>query len=314
MKDLLSQAEIDALLANVQAQDLAVKKSHRSAQSFDLASRRRLKKRPLPGLEHINRRFAERFRQTISDVLGQRVDVTPIDLQFQPYGEYLHSLYVPTSINIMRLNPLQGAAMIVFDARLVFRLVDIFFGGSGGHGNVDGRDFSAVERRVVSRIIAKAHCDYESAWQMTQEVQCESVAMEVNPAMAAIVGQAEIVVVCRFQLEFEGGGGGEFHITLPQTLLDPVRDLLSKSEYSQPSAEDPRWRAMLSQALLDTRVSTRCTLAEPLMSLREISHLKVGDLIALDSVECSVLKVAGVSFAKAKLRIDNARLSLSIVD
>jgi flagellar motor switch protein FliM len=50
------------------------------------------------------------------------------------------------------------------------------------------------------------------------------------------------------------------------------------------------------------------------MSLREISQLKVGDLIALGSVECSVLKVAGVPFAKAKLRIDNARLSLSIVN
>jgi flagellar motor switch protein FliM len=69
------------------------------------------------------------------------------------------------------------------------------------------------------------------------------------------------VVICRFQLEFEGGSGGEFHITLPQTLLDPVQDLLSKSEYSEPGAEDPRWRTMLSQALLDSRVSTRCTIA-----------------------------------------------------
>ena len=62
-KDLLSQAEIDALLANVQAQASQPDPAGASAaRSFDLASRRRLKKRRLPGLEQINKRFAEYFR------------------------------------------------------------------------------------------------------------------------------------------------------------------------------------------------------------------------------------------------------------
>ena len=78
VKDLLSQAEIDALLANVQAQTPRAEASTSSsvdARSFDLASRRRLKKRRLPGLEHINKRFSEYFRDSISEVLGQSLDV-----------------------------------------------------------------------------------------------------------------------------------------------------------------------------------------------------------------------------------------------
>ena len=314
-KDLLSQAEIDALLANVQAQasqpDLA---GASAARSFDLASRRRLKKRRLPGLEQINKRFAEYFRDSISEVLGQSLDVAAIDLQFQPNSEYLHSLYVPTSLNLMRLHPLKGVGMVVFDARLVFRLVDMFFGGNGTQGHADGRDFSKVERRVIARLIDRAHSDYDRAWRLVSDVYCESLAMEVNPAMASIAGQAESVVVCRFQIELDSGGGGEFHIALPLAMLEPVLALLSKTESAEQLSNNAYWQSEVSHSLLDMNVATRCTLAEPVMSLGQVAALQVGDVIPFNSREPSVLKASGVPLARAQLGLIKGYLALKIVD
>ena len=313
VKDLLSQAEIDALLANVQAQDFRAENAEAPAQAFDLASRRQPKKRRLPGLEQINKRFAERFRDSISDVLGQGVDVISLDLQFLPYSEYLHSLYVPTSLNLLRVHPLKGAAMLVFDARLVFRLVDMFFGGSGGQGSADGRDFSPVERRVLSRLVQRALGDYQQAWTLVQDVQCEGFAMEVNPAMAAIAANAETVVLCRFQIELEGGGGGEFHITLPQLMLEPVREQLSRSESTDQAVDDPYWQAALRDSLMELRVATRCTIAEPVLSLREVASMKVGDIIPLGVGQRSVLKAGGITMASASLGVANGQLALKII-
>jgi flagellar motor switch protein FliM len=313
VKDLLSQAEIDALLANVQAQGARADNVATPAQTFDLATRRQPKKRRLPGLEQINQRFAERFRESISDVLGQGVDVMALDLQFLPYSEYLHSLYVPTSLNLLRVHPLKGAAMLVFDARLVFRLVDMFFGGTGAQGSADGRDFSPVERRVLSRLVQSALGDYQQAWALVSDVQCEGFAMEVNPAMAAIAANAETVVLCRFQIELEGGGGGEFHITLPQLMLEPVREQLSKSESTDQAVDDPYWQAALRDSLMDLRVATRCTIAEPVLSLREVASLKVGDIIPLGAAQRSVLKAGGVAMASASLGVANGQLALKII-
>ena len=314
-KDLLSQAEIDALLANVQAKASQPDPAGAStARSFDLASRRRLKKRRLPGLEQINKRFAEYFRDSISEVLGQSLDVAAIDLQFQPYSEYLHSLYVPTSLNLMRLHPLKGVGMVVFDARLVFRLVDMFFGGNGTQGHADGRDFSKVERRVIARLIDRAHSDYDRAWRLVSDVHCESLAMEVNPAMASIAGQAESVVVCRFQIELDRGGGGEFHIALPLAMLEPVLALLSKTESAEQLSNNAYWQSEVSHSLLDMNVATRCTLAEPVMSLGQVAALQVGDVIPFNSREPSVLKASGVPLARAQLGLIKGYLALKIVD
>ncbi len=314
VKDLLSQAEIDALLANVQAQDHRAENIETPPRAFDLASRRQPKKRRLPGLEQVNKRFAERFRDSISDVLGQGVDVVALDLQFLPYSEYLHSLYVPTSLNLMRVHPLKGAAMLVFDARLVFRLVDMFFGGSGAQGSADGRDFSPVERRVLGRLVQRALGDYQQAWTLVSEVDCEGIAMEVNPAMAAIAGPAETVILCRFQIELEGGGGGEFHITLPQLMLEPVKERLSKHESADQAVEDPLWQAALRDSLMDLRVATRCTIAEPVLSLREVASMKVGDIIPLGAGQRSILKAGGIAMASASLGVANGQLALRIIE
>jgi flagellar motor switch protein FliM len=315
VKELLSQAEIDALLANVQAQTPRQDRANSvAARSFDLASRRQLKKRQLPGLEQINKRFAEYFRESVSDVLGQGVDVAAIDLQFQAYSEYLHSLYVPTSLNIMRLHPLKGAAMLVFDARLVFRLVDMFFGGSGSQGHADGRDFSKVERRVITRLIERAHQDYDRAWRLTSTIKSEALSMEVNPAMAGIAGQAETVVVCRFQIELDSGGGGEFDIALPLTMLEPAMDLLSKNASSEQLSSNTHWQATLGLSLLDTKVSTRCTLAEPMMTLGQVANLQVGDVIPISNRQPSVLKASGVTMARGQLGVVDGYLTLKIID
>lgn len=314
VKDLLSQAEIDALLANVQAPGTGLGKQAASAQMFDLASRRQPKKRQLPGLEQINKRFAERFRVSLSEVLGQSLDVIALDMQFLPYSEYLHSLYVPSSLNLMRIHPLKGAGMLVFDARLVFRLVDLFFGGGGVQGNADGRDFSPVERRVVARLVQRAHDDYQNAWMLAQEVQCETIGMEVNPAMAIIAGHAETVVLCRFQLELEGGSGSEFHITLPQSMLMPVKDVLSRNDTADLTINDPYWQAALRDSVMGLRVATRCTIAEPVLSLREVANMKVGDIIPLAAGQRSVLKAGGITMATANLGVRNGQLALKIIE
>ena len=54
------------------------------------------------------------------------------------FGEYVHSLYVPTSLNPVKMKPLRGTALFILDAKLVFKLVDNFFGGDGRHAKIEG--------------------------------------------------------------------------------------------------------------------------------------------------------------------------------
>ena len=61
----------------------------------------------------------------------------------QKFSEYTQNLHVPSSLNLIKLNPLRGTALLVLDATLVFAIVDNFFGGNGRYAKIEGREFTA---------------------------------------------------------------------------------------------------------------------------------------------------------------------------
>lgn len=128
VQDLLSQDEIDALLHGVD--DGMVQTDNNSepgsVKSYDLTSQDRIVRGRMPTLEMINERFARYTRISMFNLLRRSADVAVGGVQVMKFGEYVHSLYVPTSLNLAKIKPLRGTALFILDAKLVFKLVDNF--------------------------------------------------------------------------------------------------------------------------------------------------------------------------------------------
>ncbi|MEJ6655583.1 MAG: flagellar motor switch protein FliM, partial [Pseudomonas sp.] len=216
VQDLLSQDEIDALLHGVD--EGVIDDQHDSepgaVKSYDLTSQDRIVRGRMPTLEMINERFARYTRISMFNLLRRSADVSVGGVQVMKFGEYVHTLYVPTSLNLVKMKPLRGTALFILDARLVFKLVDNFFGGDGRHAKIEGREFTPTELRVVRMVLEQSFADLREAWQAVKDVQFEYVNSEVNPALANIVSPSEVVVVSTFHIELEGGGG-EMKVTMP---------------------------------------------------------------------------------------------------
>jgi flagellar motor switch protein FliM len=110
----------------------------------------------MPTLEMINERFARYTRISMFNMLRRSADVAVGGVQVMKFGEYVHSLYVPTSLNLVKIKPLRGTALFILDAKLVFKLVDNFFGGDGRHAKIEGREFTPTELRVVRMVLEQA--------------------------------------------------------------------------------------------------------------------------------------------------------------
>src|SRR5690606_42090811 len=108
-------------------------------------------------------------------LLRRSADVSVGGVQVTKSGEYVHTLYVATSLNLVKMKPLRGTALFILDARLVFKRVDNIFGGDGRHAKIEGREFTPTGLRVVRRVLAQAYVDLKDAWQAVQDVQFEYV-------------------------------------------------------------------------------------------------------------------------------------------
>ena len=315
VQDLLSQDEIDALLHGVDdglvQAETAVEPG--SVKSYDLTSQDRIVRGRMPTLEMINERFARYTRISMFNLLRRSADVAVGGVQVMKFGEYVHSLYVPTSLNLVKIKPLRGTALFILDAKLVFKLVDNFFGGDGRHAKIEGREFTPTELRVVRMVLEQAFIDLKEAWQAIMEVNFEYINSEVNPAMANIVGPSEAIVVSTFHIELDGGGG-DLHVTMPYSMIEPVREMLDAGFQSDLDDQDERWSKALREDVLDVSVPLSATVARRQLRLRDILHMQPGDVIPIELEDELVMRANGVPSFKVKLGSHKGNLALQVVE
>jgi len=313
VQDLLSQDEIDALLHGVDDGDIETEEEldAEGVHTYDLASQDRIVRGRMPTLEMINERFARYTRISLFNLLRRNADVATGGIQILKFGEYIHTLYVPTSLNMVKVRPLRGTSLFILDAKLVFKLVDNFFGGDGRHAKIEGREFTPTEIRIVQMVLEQVFADMKEAWHAILSVDFEYMSSEVNPAMANIVSPSEVVVVSTFHIELDGGGG-DLHIAYPYSMIEPIREVLDAGVQSDVDDVDERWITALQQDIMDARVPVNATVVERKISLRDLSKMKAGDVIPVEMPEEVVMTVNKIPLFNAQLGVFGQNLSLKI--
>jgi len=313
VQDLLSQDEIDALLHGVDDGDIDTETDLEpgTVKTYDLTSQDRIVRGRMPTLEMINERFARYTRISMFNMLRRTADVSVGGIQIQKFGEYVHTLYVPTSLNMVKFRPLRGTALIILDAKLVFKLVDNFFGGDGRHAKIEGREFTPTELRVVQMVLNQGFVDLAEAWKAVMPINFEYVHSEVNPSLANIVSPSEVVVVSTFHVELDGGGG-ELHITMPYSMIEPIREVLDAGLQSDSDEQDERWIKALREDVLAAKVELECDIVRRDVTLRDIVDLKEGDVIPIEFPDFHVLTANGVPMFRTQLGQHRGNLALKI--
>lgn len=315
MQDLLSQDEIDALLHGVDDGDIDTydEVDETGVKNYDLASQDRIVRGRMPTLEMINERFARYTRISLFNLLRRNADVSIGGIQIMKFGEYIHTLYVPTSLNLVKVRPLRGTGLFILDAKLVFKLVDNFFGGEGRHAKIEGREFTPTETRIVQMVLNQVFHDMKEAWHAVLKVDFEYLSSEVNPAMANIVSPSEVVVISTFHVELDGGGG-ELHMALPYSMIEPIREVLDAGVQSDIDDVDERWVNAMQEDIKEVLVPVNATVCRRRISLRDIAALKTGDIIPVEMQDTLDMTANGIPVYKVTMGTRDGKLALRIKD
>jgi len=312
--DVLTQDEIDALLHGIDGGSVETEQddSHDGGMRRYDFNQERIVRGRMPTLEMINERFARLFRIGLFNMLRRTPEVSVGGVEVMKFGEYVHSLYVPTSLNLIKLQPLRGTGLVVVDPKLVFILVDNFFGGDGRFAaKIEGREFTPTEYRVIHNVLNQAFQDLKQAWSPVLAVDFEYQSSEVNPQFANIVSPTEVVVVSRFHIELDGGGG-DLHVTLPYHMIEPIRSLLDAGLQSDRNEVDERWTRSLREEmeLAMVEVSSELTTAE--LTVRELRDMKAGDIIPIEMPDEVVLRAEGVPIMRGTYGVANGNAAIKV--
>lgn len=300
MNKILAQDEVDALLRGLSGGEIEsehdIPEDMSGIVSFDLANQDRIIRGRMPVLEIVNDRFARLCTNALSNAVRKRVELNPISIDMTKFGDFMRSLPVPTSINIFKMDPLRGNAIVVVDSRLVFALVENVFGGAGSQPKIEGREFTRIEQAIVDRIIKIALDNMEESWRPVHDVKLELVRSEINPQFAAIVPPSDVVVVINFEVELDSSIGSMI-ICLPYATIEPIRSKLHASFQTERLEVDHAWVSRLKERLLETPIEMKIHLGNTQISGNQLLRLQIGDVLVLDTDVENLLPctVAGVT-------------------
>ena len=312
MTEFLTQDEIDALLHGADDVEPEQPKDDSGIKPFDFGSQERIVRGRMPTLELVDERFARHMRISLFNMLRHSAEVTWSGVQMMKFSEYVQALYVPTSLNMVRFRPLKGTALVTLEARLVFILVENFFGGEGRfRTKIEGREFTPTERRIIQKVLKMVFEDYKEAWAPVMDVEFEYLDSEVNPSMANIVSPSEVLVVNKFHIDLDGVGG-DLHICFPYSMIEPIRELLDAGVQSDKGDTDVRWNRALREEVMDVPVDMRVKLLDRDVTLQQIMDFKPGDIIPVDLPEDLLVYVEDLPSYHAKLGRTKDKLAIRI--
>ncbi|TAN48058.1 MAG: flagellar motor switch protein FliM [Methylococcaceae bacterium] len=316
MSEFLSQDEVDSLLKGVtgETDDVA---DHPSAdaegvRTYDLASQERIVRGRMPTMEIINERFARLFRIGLFNFIRRTPDISVGPVRVLKFGEFIRNLHVPTNLNLIQAKPLRGHGLFIFDPNLVFLVVDNMFGGDGRfHTRVEGREFTQTEQRIIQKMLAVVFETYGKSWESVYPLEFEFVRSEMNPQFANIATPNEVVIVTTFDIEL-GGNGGAFHVCMPYSMLEPVKDLLFSPMQGEHVAMDQRWLQLLSKQVQSANIELVATLGQASVTLEQVLKMRNGDIIPLEVAENIIASVDGVPVMECKYGAFNNQYALRV--
>ena len=294
--EILSQEEVDALLRGVTGEEDndGADSDNGGVRAYDIGRQERIVRGRMPTLEIINERFARNLRIGFFNFLRRNAEISVGPVRVLKYSEFIRNLVVPTNLNLVHVKPLRGTGLLIFDPDLVFLVVDNLFGSDGRfHVRVEGRDFTPTEQRIIRKMLEVVFAEYQKAWEPVYPIEFVYLRSEMNTQFANIATPTEVVVAATFHIEL-GAGGGDFHVCLPYSMIEPLRDLLASSMQADRTEVDNRWVKLMQHQVQAAEVELVATLAQTKVTLGDILNLKVGDVVMVDVAEKVVADVSGI--------------------
>lgn len=297
MTQVLSQDEVDALLSAVQDDGDSSSSSggagdfggefetedeqSENIQPYDLTNQDRVIRGRMPILEIIYERFIRQFRVSLSNSLRKISTISMISTDLLKFGEFVNTLPIPSCMSIMRFNELRGPALIVFESKLAYAIIDSYFGGTDRpYTKFEGKEFTSIELSFMKRVMDMAIADLEEAWAPVHRIDAQYVRTEINPQFVGVVPPSDVIITTTFEVEFESVSG-TIMVVIPYSTIEPIKQKLSSSFQTENDVVDTLWTRSMHEHVQSAQATAIVKLGNTSMSIGDLVSLQVGDIIPL---------------------------------
>ena len=243
-------------------------------------------------LENLHESFSRNFGAALSGFLRTIMEVKVATIEQMTFSEFTHSLPNPTCFNLLSAEPLEGSMCLEISPLIIYPVIDRLLGGSNADLFIPQRPLTAIELRLVQKILDRALRALEEAWNNVLPLKFKAQESESNPQLVQIVPPNEVVVVVGFELKM-GGRAGTMSLCIPYNVIEPVIEKLSNQSWAayKKNRKDDLLRNRVAFHLDAAKLTVTAILADTTIKVGDLMNLQVGDLIVTEKPATAPLTI-----------------------
>lgn len=289
--ETLSQGQIESLLAtlpvdagsrNGGALEPAAPVPGKQVRTWDFRKPDKFSKDHMRSLLALHQNFARIAATALTARLrtGVTIKVTSVDQGL--YEEYIDLLPAQSVVNVISLKPLEGNILFEFQPELAMVMFDRLLGGQGSQ--VDpGHELTDIELALVRNLVRTLLDSLQEAWTNLAEVEPNIEEISTSPSLVQVAAPADIVVIVLLEVQV-GNRLGTISLCIPHLVLEPLMQRLSAQVWvvsNRRRNSTPEMRAQLAHVVRRAPVKVTAELGETTVTVDELLHLSVGDVLML---------------------------------
>ncbi len=295
MGDVLSQNEIDSLLAALSTGELDVEQMQESAEkqikNYDFKRPAKFSKEHLRTLEIIFEHYGRLISTNLPLYLRKNVQVSVASSETVTFSEFTNALANPVILGIINFAPLSGNIILELGTNLGYTMIDRMLGGAGEPLDKT-REFSEIELTIIEKMMIVCMQLMREPWKNVLDINPVLDRLETNPQFAQIISPNDMIAIVTLNMKI-GDVEGIMTICLPYFTLEDIMDRLNTKYWyaNMQEKQDEDYQEHISDLIKKVTIPVKAILGKSVITVNDFASLQVGDVIRLNTHVDDELKV-----------------------
>lgn len=256
--------------------------AHAEPRPFDFRHPSTLSRDDARVLQVLQETFAHGVATTLASAVRANIDVQIGRIDQTPHGEALRNMANPSSLTLLRLDPIAPTALLQIDPTITFSVLELLLGGPGT-GPHPERAHTEVEESILVGLLARFLPSVDEAFEPIHHVVTSLTGQESNPSFVQIASNTDMVVSINLDVGVDEVRGG-MRLIVPVAALRPWLDaLVTEPVDTQRSPDEGQIvHALVTDHLSSVDVTATARFEPLIASSKQLMELAVGDVLALE--------------------------------
>lgn len=322
MAEVLSQSQIDALLHAVQSGEKDLNEpaveQEKKYRKYDFSSPRKFTKDRIKMLNGIFDTYSRIINSRLNARLRANCEITVESIEEQRYYEFSNALTEGDVLALVKVTVKgkeQDVPLLLFlSTPTALSMMDRLMGGEGEADASLPADYTYtdIELQLYEDIVSDMVSVMGGSWENYIPIEFTYSKTDVNPTLSQIIGLDETVIIVDMKMQFTNITG-RMSICLPGEVLTNIFAEISRENPARKLAAEDKSEEIFDK-LRDSSLEIVSILGETRLSLSDVYHLNVGDVIDLGCPKDSsvYLDIGGYHWFTGKVGTHKKNMAVKI--